>query len=65
MVISKYRPFPRNSDSLNGHPVEEVNQFTYLGVEICKDGSSDADLDCRLRKAKGAFGILSPIWKNN
>ena len=29
-----------------GHPVEEVNQFTYLGSEICKDGSSAADVDC-------------------
>ena len=49
---------------LNGHPVEEVNQFTYLGSEICKDGVSDADVNCRVRKTKGAFGILSPIWRN-
>ena len=49
----------------NGEPVEEVNQFTYLGSEICKDGGSDADVDCRVRKAKGAFGILSPIWRNS
>ena len=45
---------------LNGHPVKEVNQFTYLGSEICKDGGSDADVDCRVTKAKGTFGILSP-----
>ena len=50
---------------LNGHPVEEVNQFTYLGSEICKHGGSYADVDCRVRKAKGAFGILSPIWRNS
>ena len=25
-----------NAIVLNGHPVEEVNQFTYLGSEICK-----------------------------
>ena len=38
----------------------------YLGSEICKDGGSDADdVDCRVRKAKGAFGILSPIWRNS
>ena len=54
-----------NAIVLNGHPVEEVNQFTYLGSEICKDGGSDADVDCRVRKAKGAFGILSPIWRNS
>ena len=40
---------------LNGHPVVEVNQFTYLGSEICKDGGSDADVDCRVRQAKGPF----------
>ena len=53
-----------NAIVLNGHPVEEVNQFTYLGSEICKDGGSDAYVDCRVRKAKEAFGILSPIWRN-
>ena len=26
-----------NATVLNGHPVEEVNHFTYLGSEICKD----------------------------
>ena len=49
----------------NEHPVEEVNQFTYLGSEICKDGNSDADMDWRVRMAKGPFGILSPIWRNS
>ena len=33
-----------NAIVLNGHPVEEVNQFTYLCSEICKDGVSDADV---------------------
>ena len=51
-----------NAIVLNGHPVEELNQFSYLGGEICKDGGSgDADVDCRVRKAKEAFGILSSI----
>ena len=30
---------------LNGHAVKVVNQFTYLGCEICKDGGSDPDVD--------------------
>ena len=58
-----WQPRP-NAIVLNRHPVEEVNQFTYLGSEICKDGGSDA-VDCRGRKAKGTFGILSPIWRNS
>ena len=42
----------------SGNAVEEVNQFTYLAGEICKNGGSDADEDCRVRQAKAAFGIL-------
>ena len=53
-----------NAIVLNGQPVEELNQFTYLGGEICKNGGSAADVDCRVRQAKGTFGILSPIWRN-
>ena len=55
-----------NAIVLNEHPVQGVNQFTYFGSEICKDGGSDADVDCRVRKAKGAleychlFGEIVP-----
>ena len=42
-----------NAIVLNGQPVEELNQFRYLGSEICKDGGSDDDVNCRVRKAKG------------
>ena len=66
IVNSSITRQPRlNAIVLNEHPVEEVNQFTYLGSEICKDGGSDADVDCRVRKANEAFGILSPIWRNS
>ena len=58
------QPLP-NTIILNGHPVEEVTLFRYLGSEICKDSGSDADVDCRIRKAKGVFGTLSPIWRNS
>ena len=54
-----------NAIVLNGHAVDELNQFTYLSGEICKDGGSDADVDCRVRLAKGAFGILSPTRCNS
>ena len=54
-----------NAIVVNGHPVEDVNQFTCLGSEICKDGGSDADVDCRVRQTKRAFGILSTIWRKS
>ena len=62
---SATRQLRTNAIILNGHPVEEINQFTYLVSELCKDGGSYADVDCRVRKAKGAFRILSPIWRNS
>ena len=56
IVNSSITRQPRpNAIILNGHPVEEVKKFTYLGSEICKDGVSDADVNCRVRKAKGAL----------
>ena len=33
-----------NAIVLNRHPVEEENQFAYLGSEIYKDGGSDSDV---------------------
>ena len=42
----------QNAIVLNGHPVEEVNQFTYLVTEICKDGGNDVDVHCRVRKVR-------------
>ena len=62
---STSRQLRPNAIVLNGHPFEEVSQFTYLGSEICKDAGSDSYVDCRVRKAKIAFGILSPIWRNS
>ena len=63
--LSTTRQQRPNAIVLNRHPVEEENQFAYLGSEIYKDGGSDADVVCRVGKAKGAFGILSPIWRNS
>ena len=65
VISSTTRQTRPNVIVLNGHRVEEVNQFTYLGGEICEDDGSDADVDCRVRQAKGAFGIWSPIWRNS
>ena len=48
-----------NAIVLNGHPVEEINQFTHLASAICKDGDSDADEDCKVGKPKEAIAMLS------
>ena len=59
-IVNSYttRQSRPNAIVVNAHPVEEVNQFTYLGTEICKDSGSDADVDCRVRKAKGEVNFI-------
>ena len=27
------------------------------------DGGSDVDVECKIRTAKGAFGMLASVWK--
>ena len=54
-----------SSTARQTRPVKQANQFTNLSSEICKDGGGNTDVDCRVRKAKGAFAILSPIWRNS
>jgi hypothetical protein len=47
-----------------GKPVEEVNEFCYLGSVIARDGSCDKDIRTRLGKANSCFGRLLNIWRN-
>ena len=50
--------------SVEGSLVQQVSNFTYLGVVISSDGSMDCELSARIWKASGAFNQLSNIWKN-
>ena len=50
--------------SVEGSLVQQVSNFTYLGVVISSDGSMDRELSARIWKASGAFNQLSNIWKN-
>jgi hypothetical protein len=47
-----------------GKPVEEVNEFCYLGSVIARDGSCDKDIRTQLGKANSCFGRLLNIWRN-
>jgi hypothetical protein len=49
---------------VEGKPVEEVNEFCYLGSVIAEDGSCDKDIRIRLSKANSTLGTLLNIWKN-
>ena len=49
---------------LNGQPIEEVDSFTYLGSIVSKSGGTDEDVRARIAKARHAFVILKPVWRN-
>ena len=50
--------------TLNGTSLEEVESFTYLGSIVDKQGGTDADVRCRIGKARTAFTLLRNIWKS-
>ena len=50
--------------TIHGQEIEDVNEFTYLGAKVCKEGGGMKDLRNRLSKARGAYTKLSRIWKS-
>ena len=50
--------------TLNGEPLEEVNQFMYLGATLSKDGTSAAEIRIRVAQATAAMARLDRIWKS-
>ena len=70
MVIGKdasQHPLPQNRTmnlTVDGNPVRQVTQFTYLGATITSDGKIDKEISVRIGKATGAFNQLNNIWKN-
>ena len=46
--------------TVNQVQLEKVNRFTYLGSQLCIDGSSDADIQQRIQKAQT---VLASLWK--
>ena len=70
MVIGKdtsQHPLPKErtlSITVDGNPVKQVTQFTYLGATISSDGKLDKEISVRIGKATGAFNQLNNVWKN-
>ncbi len=59
VLITHYRDI-----TMNGEPLDFVDDFTYLGSLIRKDNGAQKDIKARLGKAQGAFARLHPIWKS-
>jgi hypothetical protein len=49
---------------VNDETMEEVEQFTYLGSVVSKDGGTQVDIQSRMGKARGVFARLNPIWRS-
>jgi len=49
---------------VNSEPLEQVDDFTYLGSIISKDNAAQKDIQARLGKARGAFARQKSIWKS-
>jgi hypothetical protein len=45
--------------------IESVQDFTYLGSYISRDGGRLEDVDTRIPKARGTFPRLKNIWRSN
>nr|KAG5692146.1 hypothetical protein BaRGS_020694 [Batillaria attramentaria] len=49
---------------LEGEALEEVENFTYLGSIVDKQGGTDADVRIRTGKARSAFLQLKNVWSS-
>jgi len=51
--------------TINGEPLEFVQDFTYLGSLISKENGGQKDITAILGKARCAFAKLQNIWESN
>ncbi|KAL9978202.1 hypothetical protein ACROYT_G015696 [Oculina patagonica] len=49
---------------IDGHEIEKIEQFSYLGSVIDVQGGADADVKTRIGKARQAFIALKPVWRS-
>ena len=53
------------SIAIRDEQIENQKSFTYLGGELVKGGGTIVDIDKRICKARGAFDMMCPIWRNS
>ena len=47
-----------------GKKIKEIEEFTYLGAKVNKEGGGMEDLQNRLSKARGTYIRLIKIWNS-
>ena len=55
---------PNHVFTLDGNPLDRVEEYKYLGSYITKDNNIDRDIDIRIGKALGSYNGLESIWRD-
>ena len=50
--------------TLEGTPLEDVEEFVYLGSKVTTSGDCDQEINARISKANQAFAMLRTIWSS-
>jgi len=54
----------REPISIEGRPLENVEEFPYLGSKVTASGDCDREIDTRISQANQAFAGLRPVWRS-
>ena len=61
MVISRKKPVPNISVSVEGKPIQQVDRMVYLGYMATEDGKCDKEIKGRIGIARTAFESMAKI----
>ena len=61
MVISRKKPVPNISISVEGKPIQQVDRMVYLGYMATEDGKCDKEINRRIGIARTAFESMAEI----
>ena len=67
LLLLLYLSFESLNDSqveCDGKPLEDVNNFMYLGSKLSNNGDSIVDIKARISKANQSFAMLRNIWRS-
>ena len=59
MVISRKKPAPKISISVEGKPIQQVDRMVYLGYVVTEDGKCDTEIERRIGIARTAFESMA------
>ena len=65
MRCSRYCNGDRMHVILNGEPLEEVDCFKYLGLQVAADVGCERDVVHRMNEGYRAWGALKSVLSNN